>query len=77
MKNLYHDHRHLGRTLALMFMLLTGGGIAILWGWNTFAVEILSQQAMQFRHALALELFVLSVAGACSIAWRFFGIRRL
>jgi hypothetical protein len=77
MKNLYHDHRHLGRTLALMFILLTVGGIAILWGWNTFAVEILSQRTMQFRHALALELFVLSVAGACSIAWRFFGIRRL
>jgi len=75
MENHHHDYKHLGRTLALALTILTGSCIAILWGWNTFAVEILSQQTMKFKHALALELFVLSVAGACSIAWRVFGVR--
>lgn len=75
MENHHNDYKRHGRTLAMTLTILTMGGIAILWGWNTFAVEILSQQAMQFKHALALEFFVLSIAGACSIAWRLFSTR--
>lgn len=70
-----HSHKKHGKTLALAIAALLGGGIALLWGWNTFAVEILSQQEMRFKHALALELLVLSVAVMIPMAWRLFGSR--
>jgi hypothetical protein len=70
-----HSHRKHGKTLVLAMAVLFGGSIALLWGWNTFAVEVLSQQEIEFRHALALELLVLSIAGVIPIAWRLVGNR--
>jgi hypothetical protein len=40
---------------------IAAGTVAIQWGWNTFAVEILGLPDIRFRHAVALELLVLAV----------------
>jgi len=74
MKNQIDYKRH-GRAFLMGIAILTGVSIALLWGWNTFAVDMLSQQAMRFKHALALTLLLLSVAGVFPIAWRMFGTR--
>ena len=66
-----HDTRQHGKKLLVLIAALIGWGIAVLWSWNTFAVELLSQPTMEFRHALALELFVLSVASVFPITQRF------
>ena len=73
-----HHHVHGGRARALLITLLALGlaATALLWGWNTFAVELLAQPAMHLRHALALELTVLSVAGTASLAGRLVAARR-
>jgi hypothetical protein len=70
-----HSHKKHGKSLALAIAGLLGGSIALLWGWNTFAVEILSQQEMRLKHALALELLILSLAAMIPMAWRLFGNR--
>lgn len=70
-----HNAKRHGRTILLTLVVLFGGGIALLWGWNTFAVELLSQPAMKFKHALALELLLLCVAAAFPLTWRLFGTR--
>jgi len=66
------DHQRHGRTLFAALAVLTMGSIGLHWGWNTFAVEILSQQAMKFKHALALELILLATAGVLPVIWRLF-----
>jgi hypothetical protein len=70
-----HSNRQHGKTLVLAMAVLFGGSVALLWGWNTFAVEVLSQQEIKFRHALALQLLVLSIAGMIPMAWRLVGKR--
>ena len=52
------------RKAILWIGLLFASSIAVLWGWNTFAVELLAQEPMRFKHALALQFLVLSVASA-------------
>lgn len=67
------DHaRHAGRAGRLVIALaaLAAAAGVLLWGWNTLAVELLSQPAMRFRHAVALELIVLALAAAPLIARR-------
>jgi len=70
-----HDTKRHGKTILMALAIVIGGGIALHWGWNTFAVELLSQQAMKFKHALALELLLLSVATVFPLTWRMFGTR--
>ena len=54
--------RH-GRTLGIAFVAMLLWGVAALWSWNTFAVELLGLPEMAYRHALALGIFALSVGG--------------
>jgi hypothetical protein len=49
------------------------GSIALHWGWNSFAGEMLSQQPMRFEHAFALALLLLSVSSVFPVAWRLLG----
>ncbi len=63
--------------LVLAFLGLFAFATILLWGWNTFAVEVLGQHAMRFKHALALEVLLLSVAGVFPVVWRLFASRRV
>lgn len=70
------DRKGRARMLVLAFMGLFAVATMFLWGWNTFAVEVLGQHAMRFKHALALEVLLLSVAGVFPAVWRLFARRR-
>ncbi len=67
-----HRPLHVGRAGTVVFT-LAGLGLAttaLLWGWNTFAVEMLAKPSMQFKHALALEILLAALAAAPLLAWR-------
>lgn len=64
-----HDKRR-ARSVASALAILGLMGTALLWGWNTFAVDVLALPAIRFRHALALEVFLISVACTVPLARR-------
>lgn len=70
-----HRPLHVGRAGTVVFT-LAGLGLAttaLLWGWNTFAVEMLAKPSMQFKHALALEILLAALAALAAaplLAWR-------
>jgi hypothetical protein len=66
-----HDgYKGHGKTLVLLAVTFFLGGIAVQWGWNSFAVDVLSQTPMQFKHAIAAELLLLAAAGCFHVAGR-------
>ena len=64
-----------GRTLVILLAGLGLAGIALMWGWNTFAVDLMGQKAMHYRHAVALELLVFAVAAVFAFAGRLMAVR--
>ncbi|MCB1909586.1 MAG: hypothetical protein KDH15_19675 [Rhodocyclaceae bacterium] len=60
------------RTLVVALAVLISTSTALLWGWNTFATEVLDLPAIRFKHALALELIVLAMAAVVPFTWRLF-----
>ena len=63
-----------GRVVAMSLVAVVFGGIAILWSWNTIAVDLFAQPAMEFRHAVAAELMLIaggSLVGLPSLFSRF------
>ncbi|WP_171052557.1 hypothetical protein [Ruegeria sediminis] len=58
--------RH-GRTLVIGLLAVFVWGIAALWSWNTFAVELLGLPEMAYRHVLALGILGLSVGGSLAM----------
>jgi len=69
-----HEHqRGRGKAIAIAIGVFLLAGIVIHWGWNTFAVEILSASPLQFKHSIALELLVLAVASLFPLTWRLLG----
>lgn len=73
-----HRSLHAGRLGSLVVTLLALGTVAtaLQWGWNTVAADLLAQPPMHFRHALALELTILSVAVAARLATWLVPVRR-
>lgn len=70
MKDLYSLKKGHGRALFLALSGLLVFAVAIAWGWNTFAVELLEQQPMKIKHALGLEVLVLAAGGLLPLARR-------
>ncbi len=66
-------NRHFGKRFFQIFTALIFGSVAILWGWNTLAVDLFSQSSMRFKHALALELAILSVLVIALLTWKVIG----
>lgn len=64
-----------GRVFLMAFVGLILTTITLLWGWNTFAVEILSMDEMKFKHALALELLILVIAIIFYCIWRTLSVK--
>jgi hypothetical protein len=63
-----------GRTIVMPLIAIVFGGIAILWSWNTVAVDLFGQQEMAFRHAFAVALLLIasgSLIGLPSLFHRF------
>ena len=61
--NDHHEHGGHGRAIVYALVALLVGGIVILWSWNTVATDLLGHPEMEYRHALAIELLIIS-AGA-------------
>lgn len=53
--------RRLGKAIFFAMGILIGGALLILWSWNTLATGLFKIPNIQFKHALALELFLLAV----------------
>lgn len=75
------DHRNsrlrrAARAVLAIAGVLFAGAVVLLWSWNGFAVEILQAPALHFRHALALELLLLSAAAVPALGARLFAARR-
>jgi len=44
-----------GKTALKATALLLLGGVSIMWGWDTLAVDLAGANPIKFRHALAFE----------------------
>lgn len=75
MESHHHDAKRHGKRLAGALFILVAASIALHWGWNAFMVEVISQQPMTFRQALALESLLLSTFGIVPLVWRLFSVR--
>jgi hypothetical protein len=62
-----HGRKGMRLARALSFVLLAA--VAVLWSWNTVAVDLFAAPSMTYRHALALLLLAM-VLGATA-AWAF------
>jgi len=71
-----HSLRRWGHAVLAAALLLFAGAAVLLWSWNGFAAEILAAPALRFRHALALELLLLTAAAMPALAVRLTGARR-
>ncbi|MFY0681176.1 MAG: hypothetical protein JXR13_11420 [Thalassovita sp.] len=50
-----------GRTIMKSLLVIIVGGVAILWSWNTLAVDLFGLPEMAFRHALASVLLLVAI----------------
>lgn len=69
----HENHNGHGKAIVVGSVAFILAGIAIHWGWNTFTVEVLSQPPLEFKHSIALELLVVSIASIFPLTWRAFG----
>ncbi|MBF0370832.1 MAG: hypothetical protein HQL52_15390 [Magnetococcales bacterium] len=53
--------RHWGHGMMIFLMVMLGGGILMLWSWNTFAVDLFQAPEIRFRHVLALQVGIASI----------------
>lgn len=67
------DAKRYGKALVGTLALLLAMSIILMWGWNTVAVELLRQEPMAFRHAVALEASLVAVAMVLPLAHRLAG----
>jgi len=58
-----HENQGHGRTIVMSLIAIVFGGVAILWLWNTVAVDLFALPVMDFSHAIAVELLIVA-AGA-------------
>lgn len=67
-----HAQRHYSdrpaRTILLTIGAIVAGAIIFLWSWNTLATDLFNLPAVQFKHAVALELCLLAICIALRAA---------
>lgn len=71
----HSSHKERARILASALAVPVLLATALLWGWNTFATEILGLPSMAFKHALAMELLPASIASVVAGAWHYVSAR--
>jgi hypothetical protein len=67
--------RRLAVAAAALLGVALAAGVMILWSWNTVAVDLFRAPPAQFRHAVAVEIFLAAVTGICLLATRLGGGR--
>lgn len=53
--------RRPGKAIMIAGVFLIAGALLLHWSWNTLATELFTMPDIQFKHAVALELFLLVV----------------
>ncbi|WP_020406594.1 hypothetical protein [Hahella ganghwensis] len=68
-----HDTKHKGlaKKAIMAFLGLFFLAAMLQWSWNSFVVEVLGFQQINFKNALAIEFLLLSMTGVFAMAWRF------
>lgn len=56
-----NDSRRIAITLLAFAASLLIIAIAVLWSWNTLAVDLFQAPAMKFRHAVAVEFLIMAI----------------
>jgi hypothetical protein len=54
-------------------MISLGASVALLWGWNTLAVDLFQAPKAQFRHVLAAVAMLIAVAATWATITRLIG----
>ncbi len=72
MKPNIHTNRRHGMIVIWSFVFLLCSSVAVLWAWNTLAVDLFFLPQMQFKHGFALMLTVFVVLAAGSVTRRIF-----
>lgn len=69
------SRRH-GRTIGVGLLTILAVSIAVLWAWNSIATDLAGLPQMAWRHALALCLLALGLAGLMLLPLRILGRNR-
>ncbi len=69
-------YQNIGRILLVGTAIVLIGGIAMMWSWNTLAVDLFQLPAVKFRHAIAAELLLISLGAGLGIGARIPGGNR-
>lgn len=77
MSDQFHPYSRHGKSLVLALLVMLLGSIILVWTWNGIAIELLSMPTMKFKHALALELSLFSIASVFPLTWRLLSGRML
>ena len=65
------ENRGHGRTFVISLIAIVFAGIAILWSWNTLAVDLFGLAEMEFRHAVAMVLSLIAIGSLVGLPSRF------
>jgi hypothetical protein len=64
-----------GRTIVMSLIAIVLGGVAILWSWNTLAVDLFGLPEMTFRHAVAAVLLLVAAGSLAGLPSLFSGFK--
>lgn len=54
-------HEGRGQTILKSLVILTLSSIAVLWAWNTLAVDLFALPEMQFKHGFAVMVSMIAM----------------
>lgn len=69
-------HR-IGTTALTIGTILLVGAVTLLWAWNTVATDLFSLPTLQYKHAVAAELFVVTITATVVATRRCFRSRNI
>ena len=70
------EYHSIGKRLLIGTAIVIVSGIAVMWAWNTLAVDLFQLPAVKFRHAFAAELLLISLGAGLGIGARILGGNR-
>ena len=66
-----HSHYRLGRATVVTVVVCLLGAVALMWAWNSVAVDLFHGPTLRFTHALAIEVGLAILVVVPAITFRF------